>query len=44
MPANTLTEMILGFSIILGTLAIYAFTLILRTRHARKKLDQKNRD
>ena len=31
MPANTLNEMILGFSVILGILLIYIITLIIRT-------------
>ena len=42
MPADTLTEMILGFIVILGALSIYALTLILRTR--REKSRNENRD
>ena len=37
MPANTLNDMILGFSIILGSLVIYILTLIIRTHNLRKK-------
>jgi len=36
MPANTLNEMILGFSVILGILLIYIITLIIRTHHLTK--------
>jgi len=33
--ADTLTEMILGFSVILGVLLVYVLTLFLRLRKAR---------
>ena len=35
MPANTLIDMILGYTVILGILLIYILTLIVRTRKAR---------
>ncbi len=34
MPADTMSEMILGFSVILGVLLLYAISLFLRTRKA----------
>jgi len=37
MPADTLTEMILGFAVIFAMLISYAVSLIFRTRHARRK-------
>ncbi len=33
--ADTLTEMILGFSVILGVLGVYILTLAIRMRRAR---------
>ena len=44
MSVNSFTEMILGFSVILGILVVYILTLITRTRTLRKKLRQKSRD
>jgi hypothetical protein len=41
MPAETLNEMILGFAVILGVLVMYIITLILRTRGARIRCQQK---
>lgn len=35
MPPDTLNEMILGFSVILGLLLFYVLTLILRYRRAK---------
>ncbi len=35
MPANTLNDMILGFTVILGVLLIYVLTLVIRIRRAR---------
>ena len=35
--AETLNEMILGFSVILGVLGVYILTLAIRTRRARAK-------
>lgn len=40
MPADTLTEMILGFSVILGVLLLYVLSLFLRVRKAQNR--QKN--
>ena len=37
MPANTQTEMILGFSVILGVLLLYVLSLILRFRKAQNQ-------
>lgn len=37
MPADTLTEMILGFSVILGGLLLYALSLFLRIRRAQNR-------
>ncbi len=37
MPADTLTDMILGFSVILGVLLVYVISLILRVRKARSQ-------
>jgi hypothetical protein len=37
MPADTFSEMILGFSVILGILALYVVTLFFRIRKARSK-------
>ena len=37
MTADTLTEMILGFSVILGVLLLYALSLFLRIRKARSQ-------
>ena len=36
MPANTLNEMILGFTVILGTLGVYTISLIIRIKAAKK--------
>jgi hypothetical protein len=44
MPADTFSEMILGFGVILGILLIYVLTLILRTQNARKPLRNLNKD
>jgi len=44
MPPNNLTEMILGFVIILGILIFYSFTLILRFHNFRKKGNSKNNE
>ena len=38
--ADTLTEMILGFSVILGVLGVYILTLAIRMRRARTKQDE----
>ena len=35
--ADTLTEMILGFSVILGVLGVYILTLAIRILRARRK-------
>ena len=40
MPLNTLPEMILGFTVILGILLIYVVTLILRTRKAKSQYQE----
>ena len=40
MPANTLNEMILGFSVILGTLIAYTLSLIIRTKATKKKKNE----
>lgn len=37
MPSDTLNEMILGFVVILGVLAFYSLTLIIRTKKALAK-------
>jgi competence protein ComGF len=42
MPANTLNDMILGFSVILGILLIYIITLIIRTQHVKKTKQEKH--
>jgi hypothetical protein len=44
MPANTLTDMILGYAVILGILLIYILTLIIRTRKARTQRDKNRQD
>lgn len=36
MPANTLNDMILGYSVILGILLVYTISLILRTKSAQR--------
>ena len=41
---DTLTEMILGFSVILGILLVYVLTLYLRLRTARAKLKNQSRN
>ncbi len=38
MPANTIDAMILGFSVILGSIVLYVGSLFLRIRQARKQL------
>ncbi|MFN2303753.1 MAG: hypothetical protein ACK2TV_08485 [Anaerolineales bacterium] len=43
MPAETLNQMIMGFAIILGILAIYVVTLIIRLRQATRRF-RKNRE
>jgi hypothetical protein len=42
MPANTLNNMILGFSVIIGILLIYAVSLSFRSIRAKRNADQKN--
>jgi len=37
MPADTMTEMILGFSVIIGVLVVYILTLVARMRRAQNK-------
>lgn len=37
MPADTMNDMILGFAVILVVLVIYAATLMLRMRQAKRK-------
>jgi hypothetical protein len=39
---DTLTEMILGFSVILGVLVLYVITLYLRIRQARAHLKSRS--
>ena len=41
---DTLNEMILGFSVILGILLVYVLTLYLRLRTARTKLKNQSRN
>ena len=41
MPSDTLNEMILGFSVILGVLLFYTLTLIIRTKKARDQQENK---
>lgn len=41
MPADTLNEMILGISVILGVLALYTLSLSLRIHKAQKRLKNK---
>lgn len=41
MPANTLNDMLLGYTVILGILLIYVITLAIRIRIA--KTQQKNK-
>jgi hypothetical protein len=38
MPADTLNEMILGFSVILGVLVLYTLSLLLRIRKSQRQL------
>lgn len=44
MPANTMSEMILGFGVILGVLLVYVLSLIIRTRKARTQKTIKGDD
>lgn len=44
MPANTMSEMILGFGVILGVLLAYVLSLIIRTRKARAQKTIKDDD
>jgi len=37
MPVDTMTEMILGFSVIIGVLVVYILTLVARVRRAQAK-------
>jgi competence protein ComGF len=37
MPLNTLTEMILGFAVIIGVLLLYVISLIIRTQKAKSR-------
>ena len=37
-PANTVNYMILGFSFILGVMAVYAISLAVRLRNGRRDL------
>ncbi|MDY6845702.1 MAG: hypothetical protein SVP52_01030 [Chloroflexota bacterium] len=39
MPADTMTEMILGFSVIIGVLVVYILVLVARVRRAQAKKD-----
>jgi hypothetical protein len=43
MPANTLNEMILGFSVILGILVLYTLSLLLRIRKSQRQLEERRR-
>ena len=43
MPADTLTEMILGFSVILGVLLLYVLSLFLRVRKAKNRQKKRRR-
>ncbi|MDY6866526.1 MAG: hypothetical protein SVT56_01255 [Chloroflexota bacterium] len=40
MPADTLTDMILGFAVILGVLVLYVLSLIIRIAKAKKDKSQ----
>jgi hypothetical protein len=40
MPADTLTDMILGFAVILGTLSLYVLSLIIRIAKTKKDKTQ----
>jgi preprotein translocase subunit YajC len=40
MPADTMTEMILGFSVIIGVLVVYFLILTARIKRAQAKNDQ----
>jgi len=40
MPADTLSDMILGFAVTLGTLSLYVLSLILRISKAKKDKSQ----
>lgn len=44
MPPNTISEMILGFAVILGILLIYIITLIIRTRKAKSRYPQTRKE
>jgi len=43
MPANTLSDMILGFSVVIGILFLYVLSLFLRLKHEKRKASLKNR-
>jgi hypothetical protein len=40
MPADTLTDMILGFAVILGVLVLYVLSLIIRIAKTKKDKTQ----
>ncbi len=40
MPVDTMTEMILGFSVIIGVLVVYILMLAARIKRARDKNDR----
>jgi hypothetical protein len=44
MTADTLNEMILGFSVILGVLVVYILTLIFRWRRAGSEFERISED
>lgn len=37
MPADTLNDMILGYSVIFGILIVYILSLIVRTQNTKRK-------
>jgi hypothetical protein len=41
MPADTLSDMILGFAVILGTLTLYILSLILRIAKIKKDISHR---
>ena len=43
MLVNTLTDMIMGFAVILGILVVYVISLILRTQKAKTRRENKTR-
>lgn len=44
MPADTLSSMILGFSVIFIIIGVYGISLVIRTRHVKKQIDPPARD